>query len=117
MPAEKDRLSAVALAIAHPTRRALLRACSHGERRVRDLARRCPDLTLAGVSKHLQVLEDARLVVKRREGRDVYCRADLRPLGLLERFTTRYTRFWNEGLDALERQIERRRRPAKRGRR
>jgi DNA-binding transcriptional ArsR family regulator len=105
MPARRDRLSAVAHAIADPTRRALLRASSHGERRVRDLARRHPGVTLAAVSKHLQVLEEAGLIRKRRAGRDVLCRADLRPLELLERFTTRYTRFWSERIDELERHL------------
>lgn len=101
----KDRLSCVAHAIADPTRRALLRATSNGERQVRELARSHPEITLAAVSKHLQVLEAAGLIQKRRVGREVLCRANLRPLGLLERFSSRYTRFWHERIDSLERQL------------
>jgi len=106
MRAKLDRLSRVAQALADPTRRSLLRAAAHGEQRVRDLARLHPGVTLAAISKHLQVLASAGLIHKRRDGRDVWCRADLRPLELLERFPTRYERFWNARLDELESHLE-----------
>jgi len=106
MRVQPDRLSRVAHAIADPTRRSILRASSHREQRVLDLARLHPGMTLAAISKHIQVLARAGLIQKRRDGREVYCSADLRPLELLERFPTRYARFWNERLDALAHHLD-----------
>lgn len=100
-----DPITTVAHAIADPTRRALLRLASRGERRVLELAEGCPNMTLAAVSKHLQVLERAGMIRKRRVGRDVFCRANPKPLLRLERFVRTYEKFWNARLDELEQQL------------
>jgi len=105
MKKRTDRLSAVALAISDPTRRALLRVTTQRERRVHELARLHPALTLAAISKHLGVLVEAGLVVKRRVGRDVLCSAQLRPLRQLERFLAGYSRFWKLRVDELEQHL------------
>lgn len=57
------------LAIADPTRRAILRRLARGEARVTEIAAPLP-MSLAAVSKHIQVLERAGLVRRRREGRE-----------------------------------------------
>lgn len=98
-------MSAVAYALADPTRRALLRSASRRPRKVRELAALHSSLTLAAVSKHLQVLERAGLVVKRREGRDVFCAARLQPLVQFERHLANYTRFWKLRVDELEQHL------------
>ena len=59
------------MALADPTRRAILRRVSEGEARVTELAKPF-DMSLAAVSKHIQVLERARLVSRRRVGREHY---------------------------------------------
>lgn len=102
MKPKSDRLSAVAHALADPTRRALLRSASFRPRKVRELAALQPHVTLAAISKHLQVLERAGLIVKRRAGRDVFCAARLNPLAQLERHLANYTRFWKLRVDELE---------------
>ena len=58
-------------------------------------------MTVAGVSKHLDVLERALLVERRREGRESHCR--LTPEGLNEVFNLvdRYRLMWNKQLDTL----------------
>ena len=58
-------------AIADPTRRRLLELLRHGERSVSTLADAFA-ITRPGVSKHLQVLEDAGLVTARRAGRETH---------------------------------------------
>ena len=57
------------MALADPTRRALLERLSAGEARVTELARPFA-LSLNSVSKHLRVLERAQLVRRRRVGRE-----------------------------------------------
>jgi DNA-binding transcriptional ArsR family regulator len=56
-------------ALADPTRRAILRRLARGEARVTELA--APfDMSLNAVSKHIRMLERARLVRRRRVGRE-----------------------------------------------
>lgn len=96
------RLDAVFNALADPTRRALLADLSAGEQRVSDLAEPF-DMSLAGVSKHIQVLEKAGLIERRVDGRTHYCRLDPRALENAHQWLTFYQQFWTERLDALER--------------
>ena len=88
-------------ALADPTRRALVHRLARGPARVTDLAAPFA-ISLAAVSKHLQVLERAHLVRRIRAGREH--RLELRPAPLrqISRWTARYQRFWHERLDALE---------------
>ena len=57
------------LALADPTRRAILQRLSAGEARVTDVAKPF-SMSLNAVSKHILVLERAKLVQRRKEGRD-----------------------------------------------
>lgn len=70
MRANQDKHLDEALhALADPTRRAILRRLVRGEARVTDVA--APfRMSLNSVSKHIRVLERARLVVRRRKGRE-----------------------------------------------
>jgi DNA-binding transcriptional ArsR family regulator len=67
------------LALADPTRRAILARLSRGEATVMDLAAPFA-LTQPAISHHLKVLERAGLIERRREGTRRPCR--LRPEGL-----------------------------------
>lgn len=62
-------LDATLVAIADPTRRAILQRLAAGEARVTELAAPFA-MSLNAVSKHIQVLERARLVRRRRQGRE-----------------------------------------------
>ena len=59
-------------------------------------------MSLAAVSKHVQVLERAGLVQRTRRGREHTLTFDARPLRQVVKWTSRYERFWNERLDCLE---------------
>ena len=94
-------LDQVLVAIADPTRRAILDRLAQGSARVTDVA--APfDMSLAAVSKHVQMLERAGLVRRARRGREHTLTLDARPLRQVARWTSRYERFWNERLDRLE---------------
>lgn len=58
-------------------------------------------MTLAGASKHIQVLERAGLVHRSIHGRRHVCRLEPGPLGSASAWTQFYERHWNERLDAL----------------
>jgi DNA-binding transcriptional ArsR family regulator len=97
-----DALDAVLMALADPTRRAILKQLSRRESTVNEIAKPY-DISLAGVSKHIQVLEKARLVLKRKEGRVQHCRLNPQPLGAVARQLIEYKHFWENQFDALER--------------
>lgn len=88
-------------ALSDPTRRAMLGDLAAGPRTVGELA--APfDISLAGASKHIQVLERAGLVRREVQGRVHTCHLDARPLHAGAEWIRHYERFWNTRLDALE---------------
>jgi len=95
------RLDATYAALAHPVRRDILARLRGGEERVTDLARPF-DVSLAAVSKHIRVLEDARLVRRSVLGREHRLAIDARPLGEASGWLDAYREFWDRRLDALE---------------
>ena len=76
MPSDLDTTLA---ALADPTRRAILQRLSLGEARVTELARPFA-MSLNSVSKHIRMLERARLVRRRRAGREHLLSFDPGPL-------------------------------------
>jgi DNA-binding transcriptional ArsR family regulator len=66
-------LDATFQALADPTRRALLARLADGEATVMELARPF-DMTQPAISRHLKVLEEAGLIVRRVEGAKRPCR-------------------------------------------
>lgn len=100
MVESKTQLDQVFQALADPTRRAILHQLLEGEQTVSALAGPHP-MSLAGVSKHLQTLERARLIRRERRGREHYCRLNPRPLAQARDWLGFYRQFWTERLDAL----------------
>jgi DNA-binding transcriptional ArsR family regulator len=101
----QDRLDAVLAAIADPTRRAIVDRLARGPARVTDIAEPFA-MSLNAVSKHVKVLERARLVRRTRSGREHMLELEARRLREVVRWASRYERFWNERLDRLERYLQ-----------
>jgi hypothetical protein len=59
-------------------------------------------MSFAGASKHVQVLERAGLVSRRKAGRAQICRLEAAPLAEAERWLQQWAQFWNGRLDTLE---------------
>jgi DNA-binding transcriptional ArsR family regulator len=97
----KPPLDQVLAAVADPTRRAILDRLRRGPARITDVAEPF-EMSLAAVSKHVQILERAGLLRRTRRGREHSLTLDARPLRRVARWTSRYERFWNERLDRLE---------------
>ncbi len=98
---ERTGVDRVFHALSDPTRRAILRSLAKEPASVSELATPF-DMSLAAVSKHIKVLEDSDLVVKRREGRTIRCRVDLRPLDDAARTIRELNDYWNARLDELD---------------
>jgi len=94
-------LDAAFSALSDPTRRAIVERLARGPRSVTEVAEPF-DMSLAAVSKHIQVLERAGLVKREREGREHVLSLDARPLREVMRYASRFEKFWNEKLDRLE---------------
>jgi DNA-binding transcriptional ArsR family regulator len=89
------------LALADPTRREILARLAEGEARVTELADPFA-MSLNGVSKHIRVLERARLVDRRRAGREHFLSLNPRPLDDLATWIAEQRALWIARLDVLE---------------
>lgn len=93
-------------ALADPTRRAMIKRLSTGDRTVTELADPF-DMSLAAASKHIKVLERASLIQRTIEGRTHTCRLNADALAAANRWIAYYERFWTDRLDALEVELRR----------
>jgi DNA-binding transcriptional ArsR family regulator len=96
-----DGISGVFAALADPTRRAILDRLAAGEATVQDLAAPFP-ISAQAVSKHLNVLERAGLIVRTREAQWRRCRLVPAPIREVAAWAEQYRRLWEERYDALD---------------
>jgi DNA-binding transcriptional ArsR family regulator len=89
------------MALADPTRRAILRRIVEGEARVTELAKPF-QISLPAVSKHIRVLERAKLVRRRKVGREHFLSFDPRSLELASTWIETQRALWSTRLDALD---------------
>ena len=107
MTRSKDPLAPVWKALASPIRRAILDDLRDGPRTTGAIAERFPTLTRFAVMQHLRVLEEAELVIPRREGRERYNYLNPVPIQrIFDRWVSRYTRPWTEALVSLRDELE-----------
>ena len=93
-------------ALADPTRRRILGLLARGSRSAGELASEFPKLTFPGVSRHLRILREARLVDATVDAqRRVYA---LRPEGLADLYAwvAKVQAEFPEALDSLERYLD-----------
>jgi DNA-binding transcriptional ArsR family regulator len=101
-----DALSHTFGALADPTRRTILAfvhrnpGCS-----VSVVAAQLP-LGLPGVTKHLDVLARAKLIVRKKTGRVVSVRTRPAALRRASAWLAKYDAFWTGSLDKLQRRLE-----------
>lgn len=87
--------------LSDPTRRTLYeRIVAKREATVRTLTE-FAGVSQPAVSQHLKVLQEANLIVGRREGRNTFYRADPRGLEPLAKWMEEHRRFWEESFDRL----------------
>jgi DNA-binding transcriptional ArsR family regulator len=101
MQTDADILSTTFAALADPTRRAILARLAKGEATVTELA--APfDLSLPAISKHLKVLQRARLIEQGRQAQWRPCRLNPAPLRDAADWIGQYKRHWEESFERLD---------------
>ena len=90
------------LALADPTRRAILARLAAGEARVTDLAEPFP-ISLNSVSKHIRILERADLVRRRKRGREHLLTLNPAPLDAAWTWMGEQRALWQWRLGELDR--------------
>lgn len=102
---DASKLDHILGALADPTRRAILLRLSRGAARVTDLA--APfEISLNSVSKHIRILERARLVQRRRVGREHVLTRNLGPLNEAAGWIATLQAKWHDRIDRLEKALD-----------
>lgn len=97
----QHRLDDTLIALADPTRRAILQRLSRGQARVTELAEPFA-ISLNSVSKHIRLLERADLVRREKQGRDHWLTLNPEPVDEVLQWMNEQRAIWNQRLDALE---------------
>lgn len=104
MPAEQKQpgdLSTIFLALADPTRRAVIARLGQGPASVSDLARPF-DMGLPSFMKHIRLLEDSGMIRTAKLGRTRTCVIDGPGLSSAERWLAEQREIWEARADRLE---------------
>lgn len=100
-----DQLSATLGALADPTRRGILAHLMSGEATVTELAEPF-EMSMAAISKHLKVLEQAGLISRGRAAQWRPCRIKAAPLKEVADWVENYRLAWEKRLDRLHDYLE-----------
>jgi DNA-binding transcriptional ArsR family regulator len=95
------RLDATFLALADPTRRAILARLATGEATVMELVARFT-LSQPAISKHLKILERAGLISRGRDKQKRPCRIEAKPLAEASAWLEGYRKNWEAHFDRLD---------------
>ncbi|MBD3275700.1 MAG: metalloregulator ArsR/SmtB family transcription factor [Candidatus Marinimicrobia bacterium] len=98
-------LNNVFFALSDPTRRGILKRVARKPLSVNEIAEPY-EMSLAAVSKHIQVLERAELISKEKQGRSYSCRMNFSSLEDASKLIQEYRQFWTKRLDSLEEYLD-----------
>jgi DNA-binding transcriptional ArsR family regulator len=98
---QSPALDRVFHALAHPARRTMLRRLAGGERNLSELAAPLR-MSFPAASKHVRVLERAKLVRRRVVGRTHLCRIEAKPLAEADAWLEGYRRIWEGNFERLD---------------
>jgi DNA-binding transcriptional ArsR family regulator len=100
-----DQLNATFMALADPTRRAILARLAFGEASVTELAEPFA-MTQPAISKHLKVLERAGLISHGREAQRRPRRLEAKPLAEAAEWLENYRKHWEAAFERLDDLLE-----------
>jgi DNA-binding transcriptional ArsR family regulator len=100
-------------ALSDPTRRQILKMLNDGTSTIGSLAEPF-NMSLAAISKHVKILEKAKLLNRKKMGRVHECTLNPDALKTAEECIQFYTQFWNERLDHFVESLESETDPKKR---
>jgi DNA-binding transcriptional ArsR family regulator len=110
-----DNLSQAFAALSDPTRRAILARLMQGPSTVTELAEPFA-VSQQAISKHLAYLENAKLIAKKRRGREHFCTLEANAIKPVADWADNYRKFWEgsyQRLDALLETMKAEERPAR----
>jgi DNA-binding transcriptional ArsR family regulator len=94
-------MDAIFGSLADPTRRDILRRVARSELTVSDIASPY-EMSLAAVSKHLKILEQAKLIIKRRRGKQQLVRLSPAAMHEATEYLQWYRQLMERRMDSLE---------------
>jgi len=97
----QERLNHTFMALADPTRRAILARLERRDGASTSELAKPFAIRLPAVMKHLDVLENAKLITRSKSGRTVTVRLRAQPMREALAWLRRYERFWSSSLDRL----------------
>ncbi|MFL6744513.1 MAG: ArsR/SmtB family transcription factor [Sphingomicrobium sp.] len=101
----ENRLDTIFHALGDPTRRGMLASLALGDKSVGELAEPLA-MSFAGASKHVKVLEEAGLLVRRKAGRTHVISLNVAPLAEAAGWLKQWEKFWDVRLDRLQQLVE-----------
>jgi DNA-binding transcriptional ArsR family regulator len=110
-----DNLSQAFAALSDPTRRAILARLMQGPSTVTELAEPFA-VSQQAISKHLAYLENAKLIAKKRRGREHFCTLEANAIKPVADWADNYRKFWEasyQRLDVLLETMKAEERPAR----
>jgi DNA-binding transcriptional ArsR family regulator len=95
------QLDLVFNSLSNATRRDIFKRITGSELSVSEIAENYK-MSLAAVSKHLKILERAKLITRRRDGKQYMVTAKPEALKDVQKYLAQYEKLWNARFDALE---------------
>src|SRR5580704_6907187 len=96
-----DRLGTTFAALSDTTRRAMIERLSHGPASVHGLTAPFA-ISQQMISKHIACLVRARIVIKKKRGRESVCTLRPEAIKTVSDWAFSYRRFWEESFDKLD---------------
>lgn len=79
LPNTEEGFDEIFLALSDPTRRLIIKRLSQHDHTIMELAKPF-SISLPGLSKHIKVLERAKIITKNKKGREYFCTLNSSPL-------------------------------------
>ena len=95
-------LNYVFSSLSDPTRRDIVRRVSQGPKTVGELADKHKNLSFAAVAKHIAVLEEAKLIIKKREGKYQIITVNPKTISQTTKALQQYQAIWEARFDTLD---------------
>lgn len=105
MQIQDASLDAIFQALSDSTRRSILMRVRESDQTVSDIADSYT-MSMPAITKHLNVLERAGLIVRKKAGRKRLCRAEPKNLNTAMQWLEYYQQFWQTQLESLKGFVE-----------
>lgn len=102
---DQDSLSLTFIALANPTRRKMLSLLKTKQYSVKELSKPFK-MSMPAITKHIQILERAGLVIKSSEAQKKISKLETGPLKEVADWINEYRQFWNQSFDRLDGYID-----------